>query len=77
MDDYLSKPLRRQTIRDVLGRLPEFRPAGPPLAATGDVFDPAPLQEIGDPETEVTLANDVPGPVRRAADGHARRHHRR
>ena len=34
--------------------------SGPPgprlLAAAGDVFDPAPLQEIGDPETEVTLA---------------------
>jgi len=57
MDDYLSKPLRRQSIRDVLGRLPELRPAGPPVvAATGDVFDPAPLREIGDPETEVTLA---------------------
>ena len=32
MDDYLSKPLRRQSIRDVLGRLPEFRPAGPPFS---------------------------------------------
>ena len=58
MDDYLSKPLRRQSIRDVLARLPQLRPAGAPaLAATGDVFDPAPLQEIGDPETEGTLAN--------------------
>ena len=57
MDDYLSKPLRRQTIRDVLARLPQLRPAGAPaLAATGDVFDPGPLQEIGDPETEGTLA---------------------
>jgi two-component system sensor histidine kinase/response regulator len=57
MDDYLSKPLRRQTIQDVLGRLPELQPAGaPPANAAGEVFDPAPLQEIGDPETEVALA---------------------
>ncbi|HEX3974639.1 MAG TPA: PAS domain S-box protein [Solirubrobacteraceae bacterium] len=57
MDDYLSKPLRRQTIQDVLGRLPEFQPTGPAVAdAVCEVFDPAPLQEIGDPETEVALA---------------------
>ncbi|HEY6523435.1 MAG TPA: response regulator, partial [Solirubrobacteraceae bacterium] len=57
MDDYLSKPLRRQTIQDVLGRLPEFRPPGPAVADPAcEVFDPAPLQEIGDPETEVALA---------------------
>ena len=58
MDDYVSKPLRRQTIQDLLVRLPDLRPAGAIAAdAAGDVFDPAPLQEIGDPETEVTLAN--------------------
>jgi HPt (histidine-containing phosphotransfer) domain-containing protein len=57
MDDYLSKPLRRQTIQDLLGRLPEFRPVGPGVTdAVGEVFDPAPLQELGDPETEVALA---------------------
>jgi two-component system, sensor histidine kinase and response regulator len=57
MDDYLSKPLRRQTIQDVLGRLREFRPADSGVAdAACEVFDPAPLQEIGDPETEVILA---------------------
>jgi CheY-like chemotaxis protein len=56
MDDYLSKPLRRQTIHDVLGRLPEFVPSADGEDGAGDVFDPAPLQEIGDPETEVTLA---------------------
>ncbi|HTU98159.1 MAG TPA: PAS domain S-box protein [Solirubrobacteraceae bacterium] len=56
MDDYLSKPLRRQTIQDVLGRLPEFAPARAATDAAGAVFDPAPLQEIGDPETEVALA---------------------
>jgi two-component system, sensor histidine kinase and response regulator len=57
MDDYLSKPLRRQTIQDVLGRLPELRPAGATAAnVAGDVFDPAPLQEIGDAETEGALA---------------------
>ncbi|HEX3691076.1 MAG TPA: PAS domain S-box protein [Solirubrobacteraceae bacterium] len=60
MDDYLSKPLRRDAIQNVLGRLAEFRPADrsgdSAGAATSDVFDPAPLQEIGDPETEVVLA---------------------
>ncbi|MGH2896939.1 MAG: PAS domain S-box protein [Solirubrobacteraceae bacterium] len=56
MDDYLSKPLRRQTIQDVLGRLPEFEPAGACAEAGCEVFDPGPLQEIGDPETEVALA---------------------
>jgi CheY-like chemotaxis protein/nitrogen-specific signal transduction histidine kinase/HPt (histidine-containing phosphotransfer) domain-containing protein len=55
MDEYLAKPLRRQSIRDVLERLAE------PGSRAGDadspgVFDPAPLQEIGDPETEVALA---------------------
>ncbi|MGZ4177330.1 MAG: PAS domain S-box protein [Solirubrobacteraceae bacterium] len=55
MDDYLAKPLRRQTIRDVLGRLTELRPDDRDAAAP-DVFDPAPLQEIGDPETEAALA---------------------
>jgi two-component system, sensor histidine kinase and response regulator len=55
MDDYLSKPLRRQTIQDVLGRLPEFQPAEAAETAS-EVFDPAPLQEIGDPETEAALA---------------------
>jgi CheY-like chemotaxis protein/HPt (histidine-containing phosphotransfer) domain-containing protein len=58
MDDYLAKPLRRHTIEDVLGRLPEFRPAGAgALSETAsELFDPAPLHEIGDPETEVALA---------------------
>jgi two-component system, sensor histidine kinase and response regulator len=56
MDDYLSKPLRRQTIQDVLGRLREFAPSADDDDAAGAVFDPAPLQEIGDLETEVTLA---------------------
>ncbi len=57
MDDYLSKPLRLNTIRDVLGRLPEFRRAVDDAAQMAcEVFDPAPLQEIGDPETEVALA---------------------
>src|SRR6202012_3534980 len=41
MDDYLSKPLRRDAIQDVLRRLPEFRPgAGPADEAATDVFDP-------------------------------------
>jgi two-component system, sensor histidine kinase and response regulator len=55
MDDYLSKPLRRQTIQDVLGRLPEFQPADA-AQIVSDMFDPAPLQEIGDPGTEAALA---------------------
>ena len=55
MDDYLSKPLRRQTIQDVLGRLPEWEPGGVAEPAS-ELFDPAPLREIGDPETEVALA---------------------
>ncbi|HEY2318002.1 MAG TPA: PAS domain S-box protein [Solirubrobacteraceae bacterium] len=61
MDDYLAKPLRRQTIRDVLDRLTAPGPApgpgpGADRAAGPDIFDPAPLQEIGDPETEMALA---------------------
>jgi two-component system sensor histidine kinase/response regulator len=58
MDDYLSKPLRRHTIQDVLRRLPEFqRPAADGAAEpASELFDPAPLHEIGDPETEVALA---------------------
>jgi two-component system, sensor histidine kinase and response regulator len=57
MDDYLSKPLRRQTIQDVLGRLPELQPPAAAAAdAAGEVFDPAPLQELDDTETEVALA---------------------
>jgi two-component system, sensor histidine kinase and response regulator len=55
MDDYLSKPLRLQDIQDVLGRLPELEP-GSAAEPVSELFDPAPLQEIGDPETEVALA---------------------
>jgi two-component system, sensor histidine kinase and response regulator len=57
MDDYLSKPLRRHTIQDVLGRLLGLAPADDATGGTAsEVFDPAPLREIGDPETEVALA---------------------
>jgi two-component system, sensor histidine kinase and response regulator len=57
MDDYLSKPLRRHTIQDVLGRLLEFAPADDTTGGTAsEIFDPAPLHEIGDPETEAALA---------------------
>jgi CheY-like chemotaxis protein len=55
MDDYLSKPLRRQSIRDLLGRLSELGAAGQDDDSC-DVFDPGPLEEIGDPETEAALA---------------------
>ncbi len=57
MDDYLSKPLRRAMVQDVLGRLGELAPAPEaPAEDACDIFDPAPLHEIGDPETEVALA---------------------
>ena len=52
MDDYLPKPLRRRTIQDVLGRLPGAA-RQPTDARHRSVFDPAPLRELGDPETEV------------------------
>jgi HPt (histidine-containing phosphotransfer) domain-containing protein len=55
MDHYLSKPLRRRTIEDLLGRLAELGAAGDHDGCP-DVFDPGPLQEIGDPETEAALA---------------------
>jgi two-component system, sensor histidine kinase and response regulator len=55
MDDYLAKPLRRQAIRDVLDRLTELGPSDD-HGCPADVFDPAPLQEIADPETELALA---------------------
>jgi two-component system, sensor histidine kinase and response regulator len=55
MDHYLSKPLRRRTIEDLLGRLAELGAAGDDDGCP-DVFDPGPLQEIGDPETEAALA---------------------
>jgi CheY-like chemotaxis protein len=55
MDDYLAKPLRRQTIRDLLDRLSELG-ARTDGADAADLLDPAALQEIGDPETELALA---------------------
>jgi CheY-like chemotaxis protein len=55
MDEYLSKPLRRQSIQDLLGRLPELG-AADGHDDSDDVFDPGPLQEIGHPETEAALA---------------------
>jgi two-component system, sensor histidine kinase and response regulator len=55
MDDYLSKPLRLQDIKDVLGRLPELE-RGTVAEPASELFDPGPLHEIGDPESEVALA---------------------
>jgi CheY-like chemotaxis protein len=55
MDDYLAKPLRRQSVREILDRLAASA-TGADDADTRGVFDPAPLNDIGDPETEAALA---------------------
>ena len=75
MDDYLSKPLRRQTIQDVLGRLPEFRPAGPASPACR-LRGVRPGAAAGDrrPRDRGGPGHDVPRPVRRPPAGHARGH---
>jgi two-component system sensor histidine kinase/response regulator len=62
MDDYIAKPLRLQTVEALIQRLPALRAAGPsprsatPAAISDPIFDPAPLGEIDDPETEAALA---------------------
>jgi len=57
MDHYLTKPLRLQTLEVLIGQVPALerntQPAPLDLEA---VFDPALLNEIGDPETEAALA---------------------
>ena len=53
MDDYLAKPLRLQTLQALIERTPALRASAAP---PGQVFDPAALDEIGDPETEAALA---------------------
>jgi PAS domain S-box-containing protein len=58
MDDYVAKPLRLQTIQALIERIPGLRPVtrtAPPPGASDGLFDPAPLGEIGDPQTESTL----------------------
>ncbi len=54
MDDYLAKPLRLQTLQELVERTPALRARQ--AARARPVFDPAALHEIGDPETEATLA---------------------
>jgi PAS domain S-box-containing protein len=57
MDDYLAKPLRLQTIAALIGRIPALAQTAAPAATAPDgVFDPVPLQEIGNPDTELRLA---------------------
>ncbi|HEX4010682.1 MAG TPA: PAS domain S-box protein [Solirubrobacteraceae bacterium] len=57
MDDYLTKPLRLRTLETLVGRIPGLRPGGDaPPQEPDSCFDPAPLREIGDPETEAALA---------------------
>jgi two-component system, sensor histidine kinase and response regulator len=58
MDDYVAKPLRVQTIKMLIDRIPSLGAGEPPTPATtddGEVFDPSPLAEIGDPHTESML----------------------
>ncbi len=62
MDDYVAKPLRLQTIKALIDRIPSLaaarlpeprsRPAGD---APSELFDPGPLSEIGDRHTESML----------------------
>ena len=57
MDDYLTKPLRLRTLQTLVGRIPGLAPGGAtPATPPESGFDPAPLREIGDPETEAALA---------------------
>ncbi|MHB1834933.1 MAG: response regulator, partial [Solirubrobacteraceae bacterium] len=53
MDDYLAKPLRLQTLQALIDRTPSLKASVTPAE---QVFDPAALGEIGDPETEAALA---------------------
>jgi HPt (histidine-containing phosphotransfer) domain-containing protein len=56
MDEYLPKPLRLQTVSALIDQLPELG-ADPvtPVSAAGPCFDPAPLSDIDEPDTEATL----------------------
>jgi two-component system sensor histidine kinase/response regulator len=57
MDDYIAKPLRLATIEALIQRLPALRPEPDRNAPPADpIFDPSPLREIDDPETEAALA---------------------
>ncbi|MGH2889357.1 MAG: response regulator, partial [Solirubrobacteraceae bacterium] len=57
MDDYVAKPLRLGTLQELIRRIPELT-GEPEPGRTPDesVFDPAPLRELGDPQTEAALA---------------------
>jgi two-component system sensor histidine kinase/response regulator len=59
MDDYLTKPLRLQTLEALIQRIPQLRPQRHPTATSSEpdtVFDPAALKEMGDPETGAEIA---------------------
>jgi PAS domain S-box-containing protein len=62
MDDYVAKPFRLAAVTALLDRRPELLPSGArgvgrpaPLGGALDPFDPAPLSEIGDADTEKEL----------------------
>jgi CheY-like chemotaxis protein len=62
MDDYVAKPLRLAAVTALIDRRPELLPSGArgasrphPLGGALDPFDPAPLSEIGDADTEKEL----------------------
>ncbi|HZE05791.1 MAG TPA: response regulator, partial [Solirubrobacteraceae bacterium] len=57
MDDYVAKPLRMETIHTLLERIPGLDRRRRPVPAPPrvELFDPAPLSEIGDPQTESML----------------------
>jgi two-component system sensor histidine kinase/response regulator len=59
MDDYLTKPLRLQTLEALIQRIPQLRPQRHPTTPSGEpgaVFDPAALNDLGDPETGAEIA---------------------
>ncbi|MGH2857809.1 MAG: response regulator [Solirubrobacteraceae bacterium] len=57
MDDYVAKPLRLGMLQELLRRIPGLAPE-PEREREPDtsVFDPAPLRELADPQTEAALA---------------------
>ena len=57
MDDYVAKPLRMETIHALFERIPGLDRRRQPVHVPPrvELFDPAPLSEIGDPQTESML----------------------
>ncbi|HEY5427785.1 MAG TPA: PAS domain S-box protein [Solirubrobacteraceae bacterium] len=57
MDHYLTKPLRLKTLEALIGQVPALgREERPAVHEVDGLFDPSPLGEIGDPQTEAALA---------------------